>query len=76
MTDKVLRKRSLKLSNHADTSSFKLFETIENRRSTVITKQCCVCLSTTSCSREELNKCLTGRYVRVYDKVKFAKFGT
>jgi hypothetical protein len=40
-------------------SSFRLFKTVQNRRSTTITEQCCVCLSTTSSSREELNECLT-----------------
>jgi hypothetical protein len=54
-------------------SSFGPFETVQNRRSTAIREQCCVCLSTTYCGREELNECLTDRYVLAYDEVEFAK---
>jgi hypothetical protein len=39
-----------------------LWATVQNSRSTAITEQCCVCLGTTSCDREELNECLTDRY--------------
>ena len=54
-----------------------LFETVQNLRSTAITEQCCVCVSTTSCGREELNEYLTDRYgyVLTYDEVEFTKFG-
>ena len=54
-------------------SSSRPFKTVQNLRSTPITEQCCVCVSTTSCGREELNECLTDRYVLVY--VEVAKFG-
>ena len=56
-------------------SSFGLFEIVQNRRSTATTEQCCMCLGMTFCSREELNECLTDRYVLAYDEVDFAKFG-
>lgn len=51
------------------------FETVQNLRSTAITEQCFVCVITTSCGREELNECLTDRYVLAYDEVEFGKFG-
>ena len=51
------------------------FETVQNLRSTAITEQCRVCVNTTSCGREELNECLTDRYVLAYDEVEFVKFG-
>ena len=51
------------------------FETVQNLRSTPITEQCYVCVSTTSCGREELNERLTDWYVLTYDEVEFAKFG-
>ena len=50
------------------------FETVQNRRSTAIEVQDCVYLSTTSCGRQELNECLTDRYVFTYIEVEFAKF--
>jgi hypothetical protein len=56
-------------------SSFGPFETVQNRRSTAITEQCYVCLSTISCGREELNECLTDRYVLAYVEVELATFG-
>lgn len=50
------------------------FESVQNLRLTAITEQCCVCESTTSCGREELNECLIDRYLLAYDEVEFAKF--
>jgi len=44
--------------------SFGSFKTVQNRRSTTIREQCCVCLSISSCGREELNECLTDQYVQ------------
>lgn len=32
-------------------------------------------ISTTSYSREELNECLTDRYVLIYNEVEITKFG-
>ncbi len=45
------------------------FHTVQNRRSTVIEVQYYVYLSITSCSRQELNECLTDRYVFAYVEV-------
>jgi hypothetical protein len=67
--------RSVKRGLPGFVLSFGLFKTVQNRRSTAITEQCCVCLSTTSCGKEELNECLTDRYVLASDEVEFAKFG-
>jgi hypothetical protein len=44
---------------------------MRNRRSTAIAVQYCIYLSTAFCSRQELNECLTDRYVLAYVEVEF-----
>jgi hypothetical protein len=54
-------------------SSFWLFETIQNCRSTAIVVQYCVYFGTTSCGRKVLNECLTDQYVLAYVEVEFCE---
>ena len=49
------------------------FDTLQNRRSTAIKVQYYVYLSITTYDRQELNKCLTDRYVFVYVKVEICE---